>query len=158
MSKPVIVVGIDGSEGSRRALRWAIEEARLHHSTVEAVTVWPARGEPDVTGERAEEVRRHTDEMQRHVLEKVIGEFEAPPTVAYQVVHGDVVEVLVRLSTGALFLAIGSHGTAEARHAALGSVSEACAQNAACPVVVLPVTSPSAEHGALSTTQPPGAA
>jgi nucleotide-binding universal stress UspA family protein len=40
-----ILVGVDGSEGSRQALRWAIEGAAVRGATVRAVTVWesPAR-------------------------------------------------------------------------------------------------------------------
>lgn len=39
--QPLIVVGVDGSEGSDAAVRWAVEEARLHGDTVEALSVWP---------------------------------------------------------------------------------------------------------------------
>ena len=35
-----ILVGVDGSAGSRRALRWAVEEAAAHGGAVQAVTVW----------------------------------------------------------------------------------------------------------------------
>jgi len=154
MSEAVIVVGIDGSEGSRRALRWALEEARLRGTIVEGVTVWPARGtDPNITGQQAEHARRHADEMQRHVIDGVLREFDAPPTVSYQVVHGDVIEVLLRMSTDASLLVIGSHGTSSVRHGALGSVSEALARLADCPVVVLPVPVAAPQHGGLATTQ-----
>jgi nucleotide-binding universal stress UspA family protein len=36
----LIVVGVDGSEGSRRALRWAVTEARRANAAVEAITAW----------------------------------------------------------------------------------------------------------------------
>ena len=35
-----IVVGVDGSEESAAALRWAVEEAKLRDARVEAVHAW----------------------------------------------------------------------------------------------------------------------
>lgn len=35
-----IVVGIDGSEDSRDALRWALQEGRLRQASVEVVHSW----------------------------------------------------------------------------------------------------------------------
>ena len=35
-----IVVGVDGSERSLRALRWAVEDAQLRGWSIEAVAVW----------------------------------------------------------------------------------------------------------------------
>jgi tRNA/tmRNA/rRNA uracil-C5-methylase (TrmA/RlmC/RlmD family) len=37
---PRIVVGVDGSSSSVAALRWAIKQANLSDSTVEAITAW----------------------------------------------------------------------------------------------------------------------
>ena len=41
-----IVVGVDGSEGSRRALRWAYEEAREHDAKLLMVTAWMVPAPP----------------------------------------------------------------------------------------------------------------
>src|SRR3954465_7164741 len=35
-----VVVGVDGSEGSRRALAWAAEEAREHQARLTVITAW----------------------------------------------------------------------------------------------------------------------
>ena len=35
-----VVVGVDGSESSRRALAWAAEEARGHRAQLTVVTAW----------------------------------------------------------------------------------------------------------------------
>jgi nucleotide-binding universal stress UspA family protein len=37
-----IVVGVDGSQGARAALEWAVAEARLRGDTVEVVHAWHA--------------------------------------------------------------------------------------------------------------------
>jgi len=132
----LIAVGIDGSEGSRRALRWALDEARLRRCAIEAVTAWPARGTE--SGATEEQARQQADETARHVVDGVLRETQDPPPVSYELVHGDAVEVLVQVSGRAQLLVVGTHGVGSIRHAALGSVSEACAMQAACPVVVVP--------------------
>jgi nucleotide-binding universal stress UspA family protein len=153
MSETVIVVGVDGSEGSRRALRWAVDEARLRGCAVQAVTTWPPRGTPsDLTADQADEHRRSADETLRHVVDGVLRGDEAPPALSYEVVRGDPVEVLLHLSSRATLLVVGSHGTTSLRHAMLGSVSEACARMANCPVVVLPQLESVTEHAELATT------
>src|ERR1022692_4169900 len=38
--RPRIVVGVDGFESSKAALRWAIHQAKLTGAVVEAVTAW----------------------------------------------------------------------------------------------------------------------
>ncbi len=141
----VILVGVDGSEGSRRALHWALGEARLRGTNVHVITTWPARepaGSPPV---EPEEARRRADDMQRHLVDTVLRQFTDPPRVSYELVQGDPVEVLLQASGDADLLVIGSHSTASMRHAMLGSVSEACARLAGCPVVVLPVPDPTPE-------------
>ncbi|MGH8869836.1 MAG: universal stress protein [Actinomycetes bacterium] len=139
----VIVVGIDGSEGSRRALRWALDEAVRRDCAVEAVRAWPSRDVMgDVHGElpddRASEGRRSADEQLRHMVDAEVRRLEAPPAVSSELVHGHAVDVLLRLSSSAALLVVGSHGTSGILHEALGSVSEACGRLAECPVVVLP--------------------
>jgi nucleotide-binding universal stress UspA family protein len=144
----VIVVGVDGSEGSRRALRWALDEAGRRRCAVEAVAAWPSRDAEAVFGElsdaRVEEERRTADETLRHVVDTEVRRHESPPPVSFELVHGDAVDVLLRMSSRADLLVVGSHGTSSMIHAALGSVSEACSRLAECPVVVLP--SPAGAH------------
>jgi nucleotide-binding universal stress UspA family protein len=139
-SNGVIVVGIDGSDGSRRAMRWAVDEALQRKCAVEAATAWPGRqvDDTDLTDDEAATARRQADESQRHVVDSVLRTLDDAPPVSYETIRGDVVEVLVHLSTRAQLLVVGSHGTSSLRHAGLGSVSEGCARLAACPVVVVP--------------------
>jgi hypothetical protein len=40
MNRHLTVGGIDGSEGGRRALEWAVREADARDSAVKAVTAW----------------------------------------------------------------------------------------------------------------------
>lgn len=143
MKRSVIVVGIDGSEGSRRALRWALHEASLRGATVEVVTAWPSRDlvarmeilDPD-------EAQRTAKAMQQQVIDEELAKLPHPPMLSYELVHGDPVEVLLLASSNAEMLVVGSHNTSSISHVMLGSVSEACARMAECPVVVLPMGTP----------------
>ena len=87
------------------------------------------------------QARQRADETARHVVDGVLREVDDPPPLSYELVRGDAVEVLVQLSQGAQLLVVGTHGVSSIRHAALGSVSEACAMQSACPVVVVPARS-----------------
>src|SRR4051812_42677240 len=39
-TRHLIVVGVDGSDGGRRALEWAVREADVRGSAIQAVTAW----------------------------------------------------------------------------------------------------------------------
>lgn len=153
MSNSVIVVGVNGSDGSRRALRWALKEADLRKTAVEVITAWPTRDlVATMVDLDAAEAQRVATTTQRTVIDEELAEFPEPPVVSYQVVHGDPVGVLVLASSNAGLLVIGSHNTSSLMHVVLGSVSEACARMAECPVVVLPMGSPVKQHSPLATT------
>jgi len=129
----MIVVGVDGSVGSRGALAWALREAELRGCTVEVVSAW-------TTDEH------QVEERQRHVVDGVRRETETPVSTSCEVVHGDAVEVLVQASAGADLLVVGSHGISGLRHAGQESVSGACARLAECPCVVVPAPRSPAAH------------
>ena len=133
-----IVVGVDGSEASVRALGWAARQGGLTGATVEVVACWdwpssygwgmplPADYRPDADAEAALE-------------QLVAGVRAAHPGVAFRtrVVEGHPARVLVDLSGGADLLVVGSRGHGEFAGMLLGSVSEHCVTNARCPVLVL---------------------
>jgi len=156
MSTSVIVVGIDGSDGSRRALRWAMTEASVRKGTVEVVTAWPSR---DLVAKAefldAGEAQRTAAALQQRVIDEELEHFANPPILSYQVVHGDPVEALLLASANADLLVVGSHNTSSIAHVMLGSVSEACARMAECPVVVLPMGTPDQHRSEVATTAPP---
>jgi nucleotide-binding universal stress UspA family protein len=134
-----IVVGVDGSDGGRRALRWAVGEAATRGGSVQAVNAWrwdgpdlpPIASSPNAERERAEQVlAREVESMRDH----------AGVTIATQVVEGRPADVLVASARDADLLVLGSHGHSRVRHTVLGSVSEECIRTATCPIVVLPVS------------------
>jgi len=134
-----IVVGVDGSEGGRRALQWAIHEAQARGCTVQAVCAW-RWDSYDIAPYAA----THPDEERARAERILAGEVTALASlhgvsVATEAVEGRAADVLTAASRGAELLVLGSHGHSRVRHTVLGSVAEECVRKATCPVVVLPV-------------------
>jgi nucleotide-binding universal stress UspA family protein len=145
MSENLIVVGVDGSEGGRRALRWALREASQRSSAVEAVTawLWDDIDAVPIRPSNPQDARERAARMLDREVEQALAEWvTTPPTIAREVVEGRPVKVLVDAATDADLLVLGSHGHGRLHHVALGSVSESCIREATCPVVVVPVPHP----------------
>ncbi len=148
-----IVVGIDGSEGSDRALEWAAHEAirRIdagQPTTLQALTAWDFEPqlEPESVAIRPDDPRTAAE---RVLEESVTRATKAHPTlvVAAEVVRGATADVLVRASDDADLLVLGSHGHSRMYHAVLGSVAEACIRMATCPVLVIPMARAASHQG-----------
>ncbi|MEU1891218.1 universal stress protein [Streptomyces pristinaespiralis] len=135
---PRIVVGVDGSASSQEALRWAARQAELIRGVVEAVCAWEAPSESGWAGP-ATEPGFDLEQARRGFTEEIRTVFgdDKPVEVREMLVRGDPSEVLVRASEGAELLVVGSRGRGGFGRAMLGSVSQRCAQHAACPVVVV---------------------
>lgn len=138
-----IVVGVDGSDGSRAALRFALAEARLRRARVRAVAAWhvPALvyeggfATPDtrVLDELADE----TGEMLARVVEEAA---DAASDVVVETIvrEGQPATMLLDEAADADLLVIGSRGLGGFRGLLLGSVGQQCAHHASCPVVIVP--------------------
>jgi nucleotide-binding universal stress UspA family protein len=138
----MIVVGIDGSDGSRSALAWAVEEARLRNDRVLAVHVWsppsayaPAPWAVAVPADE-EAFERSAEELVRDVVAEVVGD-DAPPVEA-RAVRGSPAGELLRLAGDEHLLVVGSRGHGGFAGLLLGSVSDQCAHHARGPVVLVP--------------------
>jgi nucleotide-binding universal stress UspA family protein len=143
-----IVVGVDGSEASREALRWAADEARLRSARLVAVHAWsfvPAQpiGDPGMLAVPAGDLPGQLDaesEAARLALDEAVGDaLGAHPgiDVERKLVEGDAGETLVKEGAGAELLVMGSHGRSGFKAALLGSVSRFVVDHAPCPVVVV---------------------
>jgi nucleotide-binding universal stress UspA family protein len=134
-----IVVGVDGSDPARRALQWAVEEARLRGAAVEALYAWtyPYVGSIPVTPvvvdlERVEADARATlDEAVAQVAHDGV-------TVEPVLVHAGAAQALVERGREADLLVVGSRGLGGFGGLLLGSVSQQVTHHAPCPVVVVP--------------------
>jgi nucleotide-binding universal stress UspA family protein len=143
-STPRIVVGVDGSPGSKAALTWAMNQARLTGATVEAIATWQ---DPTQYGtaygwtSAAFEGDTYATMMAK-LLDETVAEVASglsqPVTVLPQIVEGHPAQVLLRAADGAQLLVVGSRGHGTFAGIMLGSVSQHCVQHAPCPVVVVP--------------------
>jgi nucleotide-binding universal stress UspA family protein len=138
-----IVVGVDGSAGSKSALRWAMTQAQLTGAKVEAITCWQdpvtwgyTYGVPALyeAGDLAASAEKYLGET----ITEVAGQLGQPADVLSRVVQGHPAEVLTEAATGAGLLVVGSRGHGTFAGIMLGSVSQHCVQHAPCPVVVVP--------------------
>ncbi|EHR52162.1 universal stress protein UspA-like protein [Saccharomonospora marina XMU15] len=145
----MIVVGVDGSDGSRDALRWAVGQARATGDTIRAIAAWeiPVNfgyppGYEDF--DWAATARQSLDDT---VSEVVGGQRDV--SVSKEVLRGHASNVLVDASRDADLLVVGSRGHGAVVGMLLGSVSQHCVQHAECPVLVVrPTRKHSAERDA----------
>ena len=146
MRGPRVVAAVDGSAGSRAAVRFALEDAARRRVPVEAVIAYRA---PDLWSEysalgSAEEARlqrtlqSEAEQKARAVVDEVAGECAGPlPDVSVHAAQGAAAEVLIRESEGADLLVVGSRGHGGFHTMLLGSTSMQCAMHATCPVTVV---------------------
>ncbi|MEU0368848.1 universal stress protein [Streptomyces sp. NPDC006283] len=137
-----IVVGVDGSDASKQALRWAVRQAEVTGAVVEAVTAWdvphshgarawlpPASGaEADLEAGARKELTETVDE---------VAGSQPRVEVRVEVHRGTPAEVLLHAARTASLLVVGSRGRGAFAGMLLGSVAQHCTQHAACPVLVI---------------------
>jgi nucleotide-binding universal stress UspA family protein len=133
-----IVVGVDGSEPSLKALAWAARQARLTGAKLQVVTTWevstgtgwvpvfPVDYDPEV--------------LARQTLDAAVNEtLGSDPGIALErvVKEGHAAPVLLAAARDADLLVVGSHGHGAFAGMLIGSVSEHLMRHAPCAVVVV---------------------
>jgi nucleotide-binding universal stress UspA family protein len=135
-----IVVGIDGSEHSKAALRWAVEEARLRHARVRAVHAWwiyPMLGPDDQhAADRTERGGEEAAERVRAFVAETLGDTDVE-VISVAVQGAQASAALVEAAKDADLLVVGSRGAGGFSGLLLGSVSQQCTHHARCPVVIV---------------------
>ena len=138
LSRPLVVVGVDGSGTSHEALEWAARYVTATGGTLQAVTAWHypvdygyaaiPNADLDLAGWATE------------ALDTAIGELksEFPAlTVTPRIIEGPPASVLVEAAKGADLIVVGSRGHGGFAEVLLGSVSNHVVHHAPCPVVVV---------------------
>jgi nucleotide-binding universal stress UspA family protein len=141
MSGAEILVGYDGSDESRYALRWAVREARLRGTPLTTCHVWQWPFALTPSGPAVLETFRL---MSEHTAESaaIAARGMAPElTVRGRAVRGSVAEILLGLSGHADMLVVGHRGNEGFDGLLLGSVAARMAAHAYCPLVVVRETS-----------------
>lgn len=139
-----IVVGVDGSEASMAALRWATAQAHALHAEVVTVHAWepagprlapyaPASARPTAAEERVEAARLLAETMR-----EVFGA-RIDSAVRAVVKEGPPVRVLLGSAHDAVLLVLGRTAHGQGERPAIGAVGRECLRHATVPVVAVPV-------------------
>jgi nucleotide-binding universal stress UspA family protein len=139
-----IVVGVDGSDHSHRALIWALRQAAAQQTplTILAVRPEPARPATGIYwGVHAYPEDSHNPDVARKAIGQIVDQArseisETAPEVTVNVVTGDPAHELISASHDADLVVVGSRGSGGLGWL-LGSVSSKVAHHAACPVVII---------------------
>jgi nucleotide-binding universal stress UspA family protein len=141
---PGIIVGIDGSTHSRRALDWAIHEAAIRHTPLTVLTVQQAMTSfwagPMIYPEDqdlAEHARKIAQDETDDALRK-LAEDARPPVVIVLAVPGIPAEEILSLARDADMIVLGSRGAGGFKKLLMGSVASQVTHHAHCPVMIIP--------------------
>lgn len=131
----VVVVGVDGSEGARRALRWAATEARLRGAALRVVHAWSYLDQPEDTFDPA-----YGEDDARRLLEEAIATLGTDGE-GLEIERVTVCDLptrgLLDAAAGADLIVVGARGLGGFEGLLLGSVSQQVANHAPCPVVIV---------------------
>jgi nucleotide-binding universal stress UspA family protein len=139
-----IVVGVDGSGHSRKALERAVAEAAAHGVPLTVLAVHQAvrdvyggishyTEDPGLTEKAKEAAQAETDQA-------LAAASARPESVTVTAVHGLPVDELVKASQSADMLVLGRRGAGGFARLTMGSVSSQVVHHAQCPVLVVPPT------------------
>ena len=135
-----IVVGIDGTRASERALRWAMDEAVVRGCPLHVVHAWNYEPLADWRESTPEQARQESEALIDEALQAVsVGRTTLPEIVRHSL-RGYAAEVLEAVSQGAAMLVVASHTGHAFRQIVLGSTSMHVIRHAHAPIVVIPVT------------------
>lgn len=137
-----MVVGVDGSEQSQRALAWALSYAAKLGIAVQVIMTVPDTSD----AEQAAAASSAGEQTLASLVETASSRLEPRPSVSYEVVAGDPAVVLVNASRDAQLIVLGSHSQSKLSNPALGSVSLACIRLGSCPVLVIQAGRPEPPH------------
>jgi nucleotide-binding universal stress UspA family protein len=141
---PGIVVGVNGSPNSERALDWAMKQAAAVHAPLTVLTVHEVPksywGDMPVVGPAdrplLDKLHQAAEEMTQRAASRLGG--AGPASVTVHAVNGFVVRELTDASHDADLVVIGARGGDGLARVLVGSLSSEVVQHSACPVVIVP--------------------
>ncbi len=136
-TRPRVVVGVDGSATSLKALQWAVDYASVTQSQIDVVAVWKLPTSLSWSGPFPSDFSPDTsaEQMLDHLIERKRAD-HPDLAITGRVMQGDPANVLESASRGAALLVVAQRGHSELVGFLLGSVSKHCVTHAHCPVLV----------------------
>lgn len=137
-----IVVGVDGSDGARAALHWALDEATVRGAELAVVAAWQSSAVAGLASVGAFPARDLIEQSARDRLDEVVAAegLADRDDVTVTLVESSPAPALLDAAADADLLVVGSRGHGGFAGMLLGSVSQHCVTHAPCPVVVVPAT------------------
>ena len=142
---PGIIVGVDGSGHSRRALDWAISEAALRRTPLTVLTVQQVMtsfwAPGPVIYPADAELAEHARKIAQDEVDDALGNLAAdgrPPEVTVLSIAGIPAEEILGVARDADMIVLGSRGAGGFKRLLMGSVASQVTHHADCPVVVIP--------------------
>jgi nucleotide-binding universal stress UspA family protein len=148
-----VVVGLDGSDESRSALRWAVQQAAAWNAELDVVHAWdvPFTLVPPPINLAAATDLDELEQAASDLLETEVAAATTRAATPLQVekilVRDSAAKALLETAKGADLLIVGSRGRGGFSGLLLGSVSNQCVHHAPCPVVVVRGTAESPRRG-----------
>ncbi|KZV47331.1 hypothetical protein F511_07754 [Dorcoceras hygrometricum] len=141
------LVAVDEGDESSYALSWCLKNVVCDRNTKDTIVLLEAGS----SRLRRHGCNRYGNEVARSVMDKakqVCNSLNDQVKVETMVEHGDprdvICEVADKLKVDCLI--IGSHGYGAIKGELLGSVSNHCAQNVKCPVLIVKKPKPDGAH------------
>ncbi|HXP32802.1 MAG TPA: universal stress protein [Acidimicrobiales bacterium] len=132
-----IVVGVDGSPPSERALDWAVAEAQRTGAALHLVSAWMF---PMALGYAFTTTVHEVQQSAQDVIDRAmahVGEVAGDVTVTGETSEQAPAPALIAAAKGADLLVVGSRGLGGFQGLLIGSVSQYCSRHATCSVVVV---------------------
>ena len=138
---PTVIVGVDGSKASAKAIDFAFDQAEALHAQVVAVHAWTSPFLTYADGASMLQFDMHKVEGEAKLLvaESVAGAAADHPDVHWttELVSGSAAQALARRSASADLVVVGSRGRGGFTGLLLGSVSQSVLHHAQCPIAVV---------------------
>jgi nucleotide-binding universal stress UspA family protein len=139
-----IIVGVDGSTHSERALEWAVHEAAIRQAPLRVITIFRRAvshwGAGAVTNPQEHAVAMQAREAAQDATDKALAHAgdARPKSVTVEASGGIPAEELVNASKDADMIVVGSRGAGGFARLLLGSVGSQVVHHAHCPIVIIP--------------------
>ena len=136
-----IVVGVDGSDESIAALRWALREAALREASLRVLHAWSYQAAVGFPAMRLVDIgvmRESSEALLADAIAKARSGSLSTVSIDPVVTEGSAAQALVDASEGADLLVVGARGHGGFLGLVLGSVATQVVHHATCPVVVVP--------------------
>lgn len=145
-----IVVGVDGSEPGRVALRWALREAGIRNAEVHAVHVWSYPSAGGLAGlpiSPSIDLHETAEGRLREEVDTAVAASGSTVAVHQHVVEGGTAHRLMEVAEDADLLVVGARGLGGFAALVLGSVSQQAAHHAKVPVAIIRDHDDRIQHG-----------